>query len=131
MEQTQGRSLISLPQESFKPGDETYDCEAWISQKVRFAARSLILCSLCTRESEYKKKLRAWGVRKNGTTSAWVFVQREVAKRKLQGKEDYEVLMHGKIYTAKQAEREMARHVTYTTTYFTSEGELSRLSWVG
>lgn len=88
------------------------------------------LCSPCTRESEYKKKLKAWGVRKNGTTSAWVFVQREVAKRKLQGKEDYEVLMHGKIYTAKQAEREMARHVTYTTNC-ALEGELSQSSWAG
>ncbi|OJZ89757.1 hypothetical protein ASPFODRAFT_711040 [Aspergillus luchuensis CBS 106.47] len=82
------------------------------------------------KESEYKKKLKAWGVRKNGTTSAWVFVPREVAKRKLQGKEDYEVLMHGKIYTAKQAEREMARHVTYTTNC-ALEGELSQSSWAG
>ncbi|PYH39659.1 Clr5 domain-containing protein [Aspergillus neoniger CBS 115656] len=74
------------------------------------------------KESEYKKKLKVWGVRKNGTTSAWVFVQREVTKRKLQGNEDYEVLMHGKIYTAKQAEREMARHVT-SATNFALEGE--------
>jgi hypothetical protein len=64
----------------------------------------------------------AWGVKKNGTNSQWEFIDSQFQKRKLQGKES-ELLLHGKLYSTKRVRREIARHVTFTSTVFRSTSE--------
>ncbi|KAF4235815.1 hypothetical protein CNMCM8980_003184 [Aspergillus fumigatiaffinis] len=61
--------------------------------------------------------LKSWGVKKNGTTHIWEFADERIRKRKLQGK-DSEMVLHEKHYSSKRLRKELARHVTHTSTYF-------------
>jgi hypothetical protein len=64
----------------------------------------------------------AWGVKKNGTNSIHEYIDSEVRKRKLEGKES-EALVHGKLYSPKSLRKEIARHFTLTSIYLRSKSE--------
>lgn len=65
---------------------------------------------------------KAWGVRKNGTNSDWEFIGSRIQKRTLQGKES-ELLLNEKLFSPKRIRKEIARHVTLTSTHFRSKSQ--------
>jgi hypothetical protein len=64
-------------------------------------------------KSQYEKKLKEWGLRKNLTKSEWQWVHSRLEKRKAAGKDDFELRLDGNVMDKKKVCKEANRNRPY------------------
>jgi hypothetical protein len=65
-----------------------------------------------------------WKVKKNATSYMWIWVDREIRRRALEGKAT-DVFLHGKKLSDRKIAKETARNVTFTDLLSTDEVDLT------
>lgn len=75
-------------------------------------------------KDQYTRKFKTWNLKKNSKEDEWRFVSRRMEKRKLEGKEETEVEMHGRVLPEKKCKKEISRHVPLSSWYMGDPGKL-------
>jgi hypothetical protein len=92
-----------------------------MKQRYGFDARYLTrpITTLCffvadpvASESQYRTKLELWKVKKNATSDMWIWIDREIRLRAVEGKAT-DVFLHGKKQPREKIAKEIARNVTF------------------
>jgi hypothetical protein len=116
--ETQKQRIISLYSEPRMTLRRTI---VLMKQRYGFDARYLTrpITTLCffvadpvASKSQYRAKLELWKVKKNATSDMWIWIDREIRRRALEGKAT-DVLLHGKKQSREKIAKEIARNVTF------------------
>jgi hypothetical protein len=113
----QRRDCCSLLERNTAGNDEHYGKKARFQSNVRVCylnQAGLIANSFFSRKSQYTAKIKAWRLEKYANCTMWKYVDQEMKKRKLKGKDSvFEI--RGRKRSRKSIEREISRNVTYTS----------------
>ncbi|KAL4798074.1 hypothetical protein BDV19DRAFT_35483 [Aspergillus venezuelensis] len=66
---------------------------------------------------QYARQFKQWGFKKNSNEEEWKYVAHSREKRKRDGKDPGQVLMHGKLVPEPKVGKEISRHVQLTAQY--------------
>lgn len=72
-------------------------------------------------KNQYTRKLKDWRIAKNSKSSIWKYADRKLRSRAREGKKS-NVLLHGTLQPQSKVRKEIARHVTFTSTFENMEG---------
>ncbi|KAJ9312530.1 hypothetical protein DTO271D3_7232 [Paecilomyces variotii] len=67
-------------------------------------------------KNQYTRKLKDWRIAKNSKSSIWKYADRKLRSRAREGKKS-NILLHGTLQSRSKVQKEIARHVTFTSTF--------------